>query len=168
MVYVTAGSSEFDFSRLFREVDRLLNLGILDDVMAQIGSTHYEPKQCTHQRYISKDEVHDYIRRSEFIISHAGCATLNECLGLRKKLILAPRQVRFKEAPDDHQMEITNILSAANKALVVYEINELSSKVQEVTTWQPHFDRPISSDLMVEHINTFLERAFPWAKAREF
>jgi len=86
MVLVTVGSTQNDFSRLFREIDRLVCSGLLREVFAQIGGSLYQPRKCHAQAFVPLEQLQKLIPEAEFVICHGGAATLNECLGFRKRV----------------------------------------------------------------------------------
>ena len=46
MIFITLGSQKFQFNRLLRAVDELIEKGVIDDtVFAQIGYSDYEQTQ---------------------------------------------------------------------------------------------------------------------------
>jgi UDP-N-acetylglucosamine transferase subunit ALG13 len=156
MIFVTIGSSHFGFARLIIEVDRLAGLGILSDVIAQIGQTAYEPRHCLWQRFLTPAEIQMNMRKANFVICHAGCGTIEEGVRLHKKMIVVPRLGRLKEAPDDHQWEIARPLVTYNRVLLAREIQELAVRVREITDWTPSFAPPRVGNPVVTYITEFI------------
>jgi len=158
MVFVTVGSSTFGFVRLIVEVDRLAGAGLLSDVVAQIGETEYEPRNCRWQRFLTPSEIHAGMRSADFLICHAGYGTLEDGLRLRKKIIAVPRRIQYKEAPDDHQIQIAHLLETNNRVLLAHDVNELGACVQAIRTWTPSFAPPRIGNPVVDHIQQFITR----------
>jgi len=158
MILVTIGSSHFGFARLIVEVDRLAGVGVLADVVAQIGQTDYEPRHCFWQRFLTPAELQAHMHQADFVICHAGCGTLEEGLHLRKKMIVVPRLGRLEEAPDDHQLEIARLLAARNRILLANEVQELAARVRQVSDWTPSFAPPRVGNPIVEYITEFIAR----------
>ena len=156
MIFVTIGSSHFGFARLIAEVDRLAGVGVLADVVAQIGETEYEPRHCFTQRFLTPAQMRTHMQQADFVICHAGCGTLEEGLHLRKKMIVVPRLGRLEEAPDDHQLEIARLLVAHNRILLVHEVQELAACVRQVQDWTPSFAPPRVGNPVVEYIVEFI------------
>ena len=45
MIFVTLGSQKFQFDRLLRKIDELIDIGVItDEVFAQIGASTYIPQ----------------------------------------------------------------------------------------------------------------------------
>ena len=158
MIFVTIGTNHFSFARLIAEVDRLAGVGVLTDVVAQIGSTDYEPRHCSWQRLLTPAELQAHMQKAQFVICHAGCGTIEQGLHLRKKMIVVPRLGRLEEAPDDHQLEIARLLAARNRILLVQEIQELAACVRAVSDWTPSFAPPRVGNPVVEYLTEFITR----------
>lgn len=158
MVVVTLGSTQADFSRLLREVDRLVAVDLLRDVTAQTGWSRYRPVNYQAQPYLPWAELDGLLRQAEFVICHGGAATLNECLGLRKRVITVPRQAKFKESSDNHQFEIAEFLAQRHRVLLVRDIRHLERRVLEVKDWQPDFCvNPVPCTVVLK-IRKYIER----------
>ncbi|MHC1578885.1 MAG: glycosyltransferase, partial [Dehalococcoidia bacterium] len=93
------------FERLVREMDRIA--GELDEeVVMQIGSTDYEPKNCQYFKFMAADEMEKLYARARVVVCHAGIGSILTVLKYSKPLILVPRMKRYGEHIDDHQLEI--------------------------------------------------------------
>ena len=121
MIFVTVGTHEQPFNRLIKEVDRLKKEGIItDEVFIQTGFSTYEPQYCDWKNIISYSEMEDYMNRADIIITHGGPATFMGAIAKGKKPIVVPRQEKFGEHVNNHQLEFA-------EQVVVEEINELQN-----------------------------------------
>jgi UDP-N-acetylglucosamine transferase subunit ALG13 len=131
LIFVTVGTQRFQFNRLFEELDVLIENGVLKErVIAQIGFTDYVPSNFTAEKMISPEKVNNLIKESSLIITHAGTSSIISSLKKEKKVIVVPRQKKFGEHVDDHQMEITKLFEIKEAIESVYEIKELGEKIQ--------------------------------------
>lgn len=106
MIFVTVGTHEQPFNRLIKEVDRLKKEGIITgEVFIQTGFSTYEPQYCDWKNIISYPEMEDYMNRADIIITHGGPATFMGAIAKGKKPIVVPRQEKFGEHVNDHQLE---------------------------------------------------------------
>lgn len=106
MIFVTVGTHEQPFNRLIKEVDRLKKEGIItDEVFIQTGFSTYEPQYCDWKNIISYSEMEDYMNRADIIITHGGPATFMGAIAKGKKPIVVPRQEKFGEHVNDHQLD---------------------------------------------------------------
>jgi UDP-N-acetylglucosamine transferase subunit ALG13 len=161
MIFVTVGTTDGDFKRLFIAIDQLVVEGILTGVTAQIGHSTYEPSHCHFKRHFTHDEMSAHIRGAEFVISHGGAATLGECLEKGKKVIAAPRLASCNEAPDDHQLKFVSDLAAKNCVLMVTDMLQLKDRVGEVGRWKAAVAARCERNMVVEIIDRFIEGLMP-------
>ncbi len=157
MIFVTVGTTDYDFSRLFRQIDKLVTGDLMTDVTAQIGQSRYQPLHYMWQRFFPAPAVHKYLTEAEYIICHAGSGTLNECLELKKKVIVVPRQHRYQEAPDDHQLEMAQHLSGKNRVLLTLDINDLTENIRRVRHWTPAFTECQKEERITNTIKCFIQ-----------
>lgn len=129
MIFVTVGTHEQPFNRLIKEVDRLKKEGIItDEVFIQTGFSTYEPQYCDWKNIISYSEMEDYMNRADIIITHGGPATFMGAIAKGKKPIVVPRQEKFGEHVNDHQLEFAEQVSERfGSIVVVEEISELQN-----------------------------------------
>lgn len=105
MIFVTVGSRQYPFDRLFKKIDELISQNkIHQDVYAQIGTANYLPQNYTYKRYLDPKEMNDYIKHAKIIISHGGSASVLSALAFQKPTILAPRLSQYHEHINDHQV----------------------------------------------------------------
>lgn len=129
MIFVTVGTHEQPFNRLIKEVDRLKKEGIItDEVFIQTGFSTYEPQYCDWKNIISYSEMEDYMNRADIIITHGGPATFMGAIAKGKKPIVVPRQEKFGEHVNDHQLDFAEQVSERfGSIVVVEEISELQN-----------------------------------------
>lgn len=127
MIFVILGTEKFPFNRLVKEVDILTgNNTISDSVFMQIGSCTYEPIHCRWERFLSFGDMCKKIEEADLIITHAGAGTTLLCLQYGKKPILVPRQKKFKEHVDDHQVIFAKKMQELGHASIAFDIKDLA------------------------------------------
>ena len=130
MIFVTVGTHEQGMERLFKEIDRLIDENIIKDkVFAQIGYTKYEPRNFEYKKMISYDEMDKLVRESEIVITHGGPGSIFHPLGYGKIPIVVPRDPKFDEHVDDHQILFAKRLESSQKIIGIYEICDLADKI---------------------------------------
>lgn len=139
MVFVTVGSTDNDFRRLLIEVDRLIEKGELEDVHAQIGNSSYVPLQAESFRFAPYDKVFGMMEKADLVIAHAGTGTLNMALGLRKATIAVARRTEYGEHPDNHQVELSQLLDQQGRVIGIVDAAALESAVARLADWTPTF-----------------------------
>jgi len=136
LIFVTVGGMRA-FERLVKEMDRIA--GELDEqVVMQIGSTDYEPKNCDYFRFMSRNEIEELYAGARVVVCHAGSGSILTALEHNKPLILIPRMKRYGEVFDEHQLEIAREMEAQGVA-VVYDISRLESAIRNANKSLPKF-----------------------------
>lgn len=131
MIFVTVGTHEQPFNRLIEEVDRLKGEGAFeDDVIIQRGYSTYDPKYCTCYDLIPYEDMQKYNREARIVITHGGPASFLDVLALGKVPIVVPRQAKFNEHINDHQLEFCREVSKRlNNIIIVEDISELGNSI---------------------------------------
>lgn len=130
MIFVTVGTHEQGMDRLFIELDRLIESGELkEEIFAQIGYSKYIPKNYKYKEMIGYDEMDEYVRKSDIIITHGGPGSIFHPLQYGKIPIVVPRNPEFNEHVDEHQILFTRRLEANKRVMAVYDIKELRDTI---------------------------------------
>ncbi|MCE5221485.1 MAG: glycosyl transferase family 28 [Clostridium sp.] len=130
MIFVTVGTHEQGMDRLFIQLDKLIESGhIKEEVFAQIGYCNYVPKNYGVKKMIGYDEMDEYVRKSDIIITHGGPGSIFHPLQYNKVPIVVPRNPEFHEHVDDHQILFTKRLEKNSKIIGVYDIEDLENAI---------------------------------------
>ena len=133
MIFVTVGTHEQQFNRLIKKIDELKEKNIIkDDVYIKIGYSTYEPKYCQYKKLLSYDEMDDMYHKADIIITHGGPASFMKALELKKIPIVVPRQEKFDEHVNDHQVEFVKLVEERFDNIIgIYNINDLEGSIIE-------------------------------------
>ena len=127
MIFVTVGTHEQQFNRLIEEVDRLKGEGVIEDeVIMQTGFSTYEPKHCKWSKLISYSEMQKNIAEARIVITHGGPASFIAPLQIGKIPIVVPRQKKFDEHVNNHQLEFCKAVEERmGNIVMIDDIEEL-------------------------------------------
>lgn len=127
MIFVTVGTHEQPFDRLIRKMDELKRDGVIqEDVIIQTGFSTYEPKYCQWSKLIPYQQMVKNVEDARIVITHGGPASFIMPLQIGKIPIVVPRQSRFGEHVNDHQVEFARAMEQRQgNILVVEEIEQL-------------------------------------------
>lgn len=129
-IFVTVGLGNYLFDRLLRVIDTGIKEHIIPhEAFIQTGHSHYLPKFCESKRLLEFDEIIKYMEKSDIVVSHAGVGTTLLCLSLGKTPVLFPRQSKFGEQVDNHQMDFAKRMEEKGKILVAYDGEDLFYKI---------------------------------------
>lgn len=131
MIFVTVGTHEQPFDRLIKAVDDLVAEGVInEEVIIQRGYSTYEPKHCKYYDLIPWEEMQKYNKDARIIITHGGPASFIDVLALGKTPIVVPRQAKYNEHVNNHQLDFSRQLVEKNIPLIVIEdISELRMSI---------------------------------------
>lgn len=133
MIFITLGSQKFQFNRLLKKVDELVEKGLItSEVFAQKGYSDYEPKNFECKDFLDRSEFSNLMGKAELVITHGGTGAIVTALKSGKRVIGIPRLCKYKEHVDDHQKEIVSVFSEAKMILSVDEIDELDECIERI------------------------------------
>jgi len=130
MIFVTAGHKEFD--RLIKKMDSI-SKDIDKEVIMQIGyKPSYFPENGEYYHFIQRNEIDEYFKKAELIVSHCSVGVLLRAQKHLKPIIMVPRQYVLREHVDDHQVGFAKMLMEQDSIQgirFVFDIDELSNAV---------------------------------------
>lgn len=126
-IFIITGTAAFQFNRVLEIINNLIkNHHPEIKVVAQIGHiSKFKSEKIKTIPIFPKDTLEKLICDADVIISHAGIGTIINVLKKNKPLIVVPRQQRYNEAIDDHQLEIAQIFSKLNIVKSCTNIDEI-------------------------------------------
>lgn len=129
MIFVTVGTHEQPFLRLVEYMDKWAELHD-EEVIIQSGYTEYVAKKAQMRAFLTRDEMLEHIAKARIVISHGGPACYIEILRCGKIPVVVPRNHKYGEQFDDHQIEIgREYASRYNAILLVENVEELSDYI---------------------------------------
>lgn len=130
MIFVTVGTHEQAFDRLLKKMDELKESGKLKhDVFIQSGYSNYEPRFCEFKKMIGFDEMYQMTAKADIVITHGGPGSIMLPMSMNKKPIVVPRQHKYDEHVDDHQVLFSRRLEEENKILAVIDIDDIEEYI---------------------------------------
>lgn len=114
MILVTVGTEKYPFNRLMIWIDLLSKSGFLnvedEEIVVQYGNCTILPMGVKVYKLLPEAEFSRLLKKARLIVAHCGEGTVDLLTELEKPFILVPRQHRFGEHVDDHQIELANAL----------------------------------------------------------
>ena len=132
MIFVTVGTHEQQFNRLIKAIDDLCKNKIInEEVFIQTGYSDYEPKYCKWSKLIPYNEMISKIEEARIVITHGGPASFIMPLQKGKIPIVVPRQLKFKEHVNNHQLEFAKIVEEKMQNIICVEnIEDIDSIIK--------------------------------------
>ena len=131
MIFVTVGTHEQPFNRLIKKVDDLVaNGNIKEKVIVQTGFSTYIPEHCEAHKMMSFEKMQQALKEARIVITHGGPSSFIEALQFGKVPIVVPRQEKFNEHVNNHQVDFTKLIAKRmNNIIPVYDINDLGQTI---------------------------------------
>jgi len=158
MIFITLGSQKFQFNRLLKEVDKLVQeKKISEEIFAQIGYSDYIPQNYEYKTFIDRDEFKNLMEKSTLVIAHGGTGAIITAVKQGKKVIAVPRLVEFGEHVDNHQIQLIDEFKELNLIEPVYNIEDLKKAIDSVK--DKKYNKYISNThMIIESIEDFIEK----------
>ena len=135
MIFVTLGSQKFQFNRLLKKIDDLIEAGtITQPVFAQTGASDYVPKHYAFQPFLDRETFADHMSRCDTVITHGGTGAIIGAVKKGKKVIAVPRLAKFGEHVDDHQLQLIEQFCDLNLICGLQSCEELGDALQYIQT----------------------------------
>lgn len=126
MIFVTVGTHEQPFNRLLECADKLKEENIItEDVIMQTGFSTYVPKNCEWKKLFPYDEMIENVKKARIVITHGGPSSFIMPLQKGKIPIVVPRQKKFDEHVNDHQVDFAKAVAERQKNIIVVTDIEL-------------------------------------------
>ena len=114
LIFVTIGTTDFQFNRLFCAIDKAMHrLKSNPRLVAQMGKSNYnwEYKNIIQYDFLSPKQMRYYLSRANRIITHCGYGTLQK-IALKAKCcpLVVARLKKYQEHVNDHQLVFCNYL----------------------------------------------------------
>lgn len=138
MILVLLGTQNNNFSRLLEKIDKCIDKKIINEkVVVQAGNTKYKSKNMDIFDFTSADELNKITTKADLIITHGGVGSIISSIKLGKKVIAVPRQKKYNEHVNDHQVQIVKTLEKGGYIIGVYNIDELEEQLLNISEFVP-------------------------------
>ena len=134
LIFVTVGSRNYPFDRLFKKLDELIDEKKIDDeIFAQIGTSQYKPRNYKYKDYITQEEFQECVNNSDLVISHGASGSIMKSLNAGKKVVAVTRLEKYGEHINDHQIQNNEAFASNNYVLMAsLELDDLDECINKV------------------------------------
>lgn len=147
MIFVTVGTHEQPFNRLIHEMDFLKKEGIIGcKIMMQIGYSTYIPTNADYKAMLSYEEMLYYIEKADIVVTHGGPSSFALPLTMGKIPIVVPRQRKYNEHVNNHQLEFIKEVEKRNRNIIaVYDIEDLKDVIMRYSEIETLMKKEVKS-----------------------
>ena len=131
MIFVTVGTHEQPFNRLVEYIDKLKEKGkIEEEVIIQTGYSTYQPQYCEWKKLYPNQEMVKLVEEARIVITHGGPSSFIMPLQIGKTPIVVPRQYKFGEHVNDHQVAfVKEVANRMGTIIAVTDIEKLEDTI---------------------------------------
>ena len=122
--FVSVGNATQPFTRLLEAVEAVAD-ELPQPVLVQSGHTRFESERCHVVPLLEPDKFLQQIAHADLVIIHAGAGSLIHALQFGKLPVVFPREARYGEHVDDHQVQLAQAFERAGKAILVRDGSQL-------------------------------------------
>ena len=128
MIFVTLGTHHDPFPRLIEGLQSLDG----QDLVVQYGHSPAPLHATETIQFLPFVDLQERIRTADVVVTHAGVGSILNCLRLGRTPLVVPRQSRFGEHVDNHQVELTRAMANDGKVIPVWDVADLPELVELV------------------------------------
>lgn len=133
MIFITVGSQKFQFNRLLKAIDELIEKKFIsEEVFAQVGSSDYIPRNYEYKDFLDREEFAKVSEKADIVITHGGTGAIIGALKKKKRVIAVPRLAEYGEHVDNHQIQLLKEFDQMNLISVCYDLEELGKIYSEI------------------------------------
>lgn len=130
MIFVTVGTHEQPFNRLIEYMDHWAETHS-EKVIMQTGFSTYTPKYAEWKKLYPYQEMIKMVKEAHIVITHGGPSSFIMPLQFGKKPIVVPRQAKYNEHVNDHQVRFCKEVEHRMKNIIlVYDVDSLASAIE--------------------------------------
>lgn len=131
MIFVTVGTHEQPFNRLIEYMDHWAETHN-EKVIMQTGFSTYIPKHAEWKKLYPYQEMIEMVKDARIVITHGGPSSFIMPLQFGKKPIVVPRQAKYNEHVNDHQLYFCKEVEKRMGSIdVVENVNELANIIEQ-------------------------------------
>lgn len=133
MIFITLGSQKFQFNRLLKAIDELVEQEkIKEKVFAQTGYSDYQPINYKYKQFLDRDEFDAMEGKADIVITHGGTGAIIGAVKKGKKVIAVPRLAKYGEHVDDHQLQLLKELEDMNIIVACYDTEKIGESYESI------------------------------------
>ena len=157
MIFVSLGSQKFQFDRLLKKIDELIEQDMIQDkVVAQIGASTYIPKHYEYVNFMDRTEFAGRTEECDLFITHGGTGAIIGAVKKGKKVVAVPRLAEYGEHVDNHQLQLLGQFDEMGIIEVCYELDKLDKAV-EAARQKTYRSYVSNTGRIVESIDEYIE-----------
>uniref|UniRef100_A0A5Q5CCA1 Glycosyltransferase 28, C-terminal domain n=1 Tax=Mycobacterium sp. (strain JLS) TaxID=164757 RepID=A0A5Q5CCA1_MYCSJ len=155
MIFLTIGT-QLPFDRLVKSIDEIAP-DLPWPVFAQIGESDYRPREFDWVTTLEPRVFEEKFRAAHIIVSHAGVGTILTAQRLYKPIVLFPREARYGEHRNDHQLATCSQLEGRAGISIARNRDELKESIRTMEKVPPSCSAD-ARDVFIKNLNQAISK----------
>jgi UDP-N-acetylglucosamine transferase subunit ALG13 len=143
VIFATVGV-QLPFDRLVRTLDDWATRRNREDVIAQVGASHYAAKTIECHAVMAPEVFRSMVERAELVVAHAGMGSIITAFELGKPIIVLPRLAALGEHRNDHQL-------ATSRRMAIHPTLSVAADEHDLVRMLDEFRAPDVSAAIASH-----------------
>ena len=160
MIFVTVGTHEQQFNRLVEYMDKWAAEHD-ENVIMQTGYSTYEPKHCEWDKLFPYQKMVEMVNEARVVITHGGPSSFIMPLQIGKTPIVVPRQYKYNEHVNNHQVKFCKeVESRMGTIVVVEDIEKLGGVIESYDEIKKEGNNTINNAKFCEELDSIVDAIF--------
>jgi UDP-N-acetylglucosamine transferase subunit ALG13 len=160
ILVITGMSTTKSFDRLIIEMDKIARSGkIPDDVLIQTGCSKYNAKYAKSIDFLDTTQLEEEMKKCRVVVSHAGVGTIMDARRLGKPIIVLPRDQKFQEHVDDHQMKTALSLEVEEGIFIAWKESDLIGMILKALSYKWQEKQSEEKDKLIGYLRSLIDDA---------
>ena len=164
MIFVTVGTHEQQFNRLVEYMDKWAAEHD-ENVIMQTGYSTYEPKHCEWDKLFPYQKMVEMVNEARVVITHGGPSSFIMPLQIGKTPIVVPRQYKYNEHVNNHQVKFCKeVESRMGTIVVVEDIEKLGGVIDSYDEIKKEGNNTSNNAKFCEELENIVDEMFEGKK----
>ena len=160
MIFVTVGTHEQQFNRLVEYMDKWA-IKNDEEVVIQIGYSTYKPRVAKWSKLFTYSEMIKYVEKARIVITHGGPSSFIMPLQIDKTPIVVPRQKKYDEHVNNHQVKFCKeVERRIGTIFVVEDIEKLDSVIENYDDMKRKGDHTSNNEKFCKELGNIVNEMF--------
>ena len=133
MIFGTVGTHDARMDRLVRTLDGWAAEHSEERVVIQAGAAADDVRNAPAVAFTSDEQIRSWLEEATVVVTHGGPSVLLRLIDQGKRPIVMPRERRYGEHVDDHQVDFAKFLAARHLIVLVRSPAQLRKALSHPT-----------------------------------
>lgn len=160
MIFVSVGT-QLPFDRMIKIIDEWTKQNPSVDVIGQISTGEYIPKNFKFERYFQAERFIELFLSADIVVSHAGMGNIITALENSKPIIIFPRRFELGEHRNNHQVSTVEKFKNKENVFIAENQDDLTNAISKIKSHDFLVNRmTLNASELCEYLDKTVRRWF--------